>query len=109
MVSRMAGIGASGSLLDARRRSADRFKSSRSWPAAGPAPSGATPQTFGSGSWSDPREPVISRVMRPSARGFAEHDPAAIAWRGEGRQRGFGPDRHLAGAGGAAELLDAVG
>jgi hypothetical protein len=39
---RMAGIGASASLLDARRRSADRFESSRSPPPAGTAPSGAT-------------------------------------------------------------------
>jgi hypothetical protein len=35
----MAEIGASASLLDARRRSADRFESSRSPPEAGPAPS----------------------------------------------------------------------
>src|SRR5262249_35822783 len=35
----MAAIGASSTLLDARRRSADRFDSNRSPPAAGPAPS----------------------------------------------------------------------
>src|SRR6266704_3576325 len=46
---------------------------------------------------------------RPSARGFAEHDPAAAAWRGECRQRSLCPNPDLAGAGGAAELLDAVG
>src|SRR5438105_7445466 len=40
---------------------------------------------------------------------FAEHDPAAAAGRGEGRERGLGPHPDLAGAGGAAELLDAVG
>jgi hypothetical protein len=40
---------------------------------------------------------------------FAEHDPAAAAGRGEGRQRGLGANPDLAGAGGAAELLDAVG
>src|ERR1700728_3418792 len=45
----------------------------------------------------------------PSARLFAEHDPAAAAGRGEGRERGLGANRDLAGAGGAAELLDAVG
>src|SRR5882672_68732 len=38
-----------------------------------------------------------------------EHDPAAAAWRGEGRQRSLCANRDLAGAGGAAELLDAVG
>src|SRR6266700_141394 len=46
---------------------------------------------------------------RPSARGFAEHDPAAAAWRGEGGQRSLCPNPDLAGAGGAAELLYAVG
>ncbi len=60
---RMAGIGTSASLLDARRRSADRFESSRSPSAAGPAPSGATLQTFGSGTESDRREPGIYPVI----------------------------------------------
>src|SRR5438874_2940612 len=46
---------------------------------------------------------------RPSVRGFAEHDPAAAAGCGEGRQRGLGPDLDLTCAGRAAELLDAVG
>src|SRR5437764_8318753 len=46
---------------------------------------------------------------RTSARVFAEHDPAAAAGRGECRQRGLGPNLDLAGAGGAAELLYAVG
>src|SRR5580658_4363775 len=45
----------------------------------------------------------------PSVRLFAEHDPAAAAGRGEGRQRGLGANRDLAGASGAAKLLDAVG
>ena len=45
----------------------------------------------------------------PSARGFAEHDPAATAWSGECRQRGLGPNRDLACASRAAELLYAVG
>src|SRR6516225_3112010 len=45
----------------------------------------------------------------PSARGFAEHDPAAIAWRGECRQRSLCRNPDLPGAGSAAELLDAVG
>jgi hypothetical protein len=40
---------------------------------------------------------------------FAEHDPAAIAWRGEGRQRRLCPNLDLPWAGRAAELLDAVG
>jgi hypothetical protein len=46
---------------------------------------------------------------RPSARGFAEHDPAAAAWRGEGRQRSLCPNPDLPGASRAAELLYAVG
>src|SRR5207253_8179566 len=45
----------------------------------------------------------------PSARGFAEHDPAAIAGRGECRQRSLCANPDLPGAGGAAELLYAVG
>src|SRR5436190_8760193 len=45
----------------------------------------------------------------PSARGFAEHDPAATAWRGECRQRGLCPNPDPPCAGRAAELLDAVG
>ena len=45
----------------------------------------------------------------PSARVFAEHDPAAIAWRGECRQRGLCPNPDLPCASRAAELLDAVG
>src|SRR5580700_11477015 len=45
----------------------------------------------------------------PSARAFAEHDPAAAAWRGEGGRRGLCPNLDLPGAGRAAELLDAVG
>jgi len=40
---------------------------------------------------------------------FAEHDPAAAAGCSEGRQRRLGPDLDLTRAGGAAELLDAVG
>ena len=55
----MTAYGASASLLDARRRSADRFESSRSLPAVGPAPSGATPQTFGSSSKSITGEPSL--------------------------------------------------
>lgn len=40
---------------------------------------------------------------------FAERDPAAAAaGGGEGRERGLGPHLDLAGAGGAAELVDAV-
>src|SRR5207248_6223006 len=46
---------------------------------------------------------------RPSDRVVAEHDPAAAAWRGEGRQRGLRPNPDLPGAGRAAELLYAVG
>src|SRR5580700_7187346 len=45
----------------------------------------------------------------PSASGFAEHDPAATAWRGECRQRRLCPNLDLPGAGRAAELLYAVG
>src|SRR5436189_1285246 len=45
----------------------------------------------------------------PSARVFAEHDPAATAWSGECRQRGLCPNPHLPCAGRAAELLYAVG
>src|SRR5579862_1150560 len=45
----------------------------------------------------------------PSVRLFPEHDPAAAAGGGEGGQRGLGADLDLAGAGGAAELLDRVG
>src|ERR1700730_16780380 len=48
-------------------------------------------------------------VGAPSARVFAEHDPAAAAWRGEGGQRGLCANLDLARAGRAAELLDAVG
>jgi hypothetical protein len=40
---------------------------------------------------------------------FAEHDPAAAAWRGEGRQRRLCPNPDLPCAGRAAELLYAVG
>src|SRR5205085_7552182 len=45
----------------------------------------------------------------PSARVLAEHDPAAAAGRGEGRQRGLCANLDLPGAGRAAELLYAVG
>src|SRR5271154_719152 len=45
----------------------------------------------------------------PSARGFAEHDPAAAAWRGECRQRGLCPNPDLPCASRAPELLYAVG
>src|SRR5262245_8977344 len=38
-----------------------------------------------------------------------EHDPAAAARGGERRERGFGPDFDLPGAGGAPELFDAIG
>src|SRR5215831_1981796 len=58
---------------------------------------------------SDRREPVNSSVMRPSARVFAEHDPAAAAWRGECRQRSLCPNPDLPRASRAAELLYAVG
>src|SRR5436305_15247459 len=44
-----------------------------------------------------------------SARIFAEHDPAAAAWRGEGRQRSLCPNPDLPCARRAAELLYAVG
>jgi hypothetical protein len=44
-------------------------------------------------------------MVLPSGQG----GKAADALGGEGRQRGFCPDRDLAGAGGAAQLLDAVG
>src|SRR6516225_6059696 len=47
--------------------------------------------------------------MRPSARGLAEHDPAATAWRGECRQRSLCPNLDLPCASRAAELLYAVG
>src|SRR5207244_6059271 len=46
---------------------------------------------------------------QPSVRGFAEHGPAATAWRGECRQRSLCPNPDLPGAGRAAELLYAVG
>src|SRR5438132_8441999 len=46
---------------------------------------------------------------RRSAQGFAEHDPAATAWRGERRQRSLCPNPDLPCAGRAAELLYAVG
>jgi hypothetical protein len=39
----------------------------------------------------------------------AEHDPAAIAWRGECRQRSLCPNPDLPCASRAAQLLDAVG
>src|SRR6266481_2568357 len=45
----------------------------------------------------------------PVSRGFAEHDPAATAWRGECRQRRLCPKPDLPGASRAAELLYAVG
>src|ERR1700733_5202452 len=45
----------------------------------------------------------------PSVRLLAEHDPAAATGRGEGGQRGLCPNLDLPGAGGAAELLYAVG
>jgi len=93
MVPRTAGIGGSALLLDVRRRSADRFDSSRPPPAAGPATSS--------------RPALLSHG--PSARVFAEYDPAAAAGRGEGRQRCLCPNPDLPGAGRAAELLYAVG
>src|SRR4029077_9088925 len=46
---------------------------------------------------------------RQSARGLAEHDPAATAWSGECRQRGLRPNPGLPCASRAAELLYAVG
>jgi hypothetical protein len=46
--------------------------------------------------------------MRPSARVFAEHDPAATAWRGACRQRRLYPNPDLPCASRAAELLYAV-
>src|ERR1051325_6047469 len=49
------------------------------------------------------------RHRTPSVRLFAEHDPAAAARRSERRERRLGPNRDLAAAGRAAELLDAVG
>jgi hypothetical protein len=48
-------------------------------------------------------------VSRASARGFAEPDPAATAWRGEGRQRSLCRNPDLPCASRAAELLYAVG
>ena len=45
----------------------------------------------------------------PSVRLLPEHDPAAIAWRGECPQRGLSPNPDLPSAGRAAELLYAVG
>src|SRR5207237_8356956 len=48
--------------------------------------------------------PVISRCHRR----FAEHDPAAIAWGGECRQRSLCPNPDLPAASRAAELLYAV-
>src|SRR5438477_1382929 len=44
-----------------------------------------------------------------SARLFTEHNPAAAAWSGEGRQRSLCPNPDLPCAGRAAELLYAVG
>jgi hypothetical protein len=79
-------FGASASLLDARRRSADRFESSRSPPPAGPAP--------------------LSRralLLQAVSSGICRTDPPAIAWRGECRQRSLGPNLDLPGAGRAAE------
>jgi hypothetical protein len=55
-----------------------------------------------------PATEIETETLR-SARGFAEHDPAATAWRREGRQRSLCPNPDLPWAGGAAELLDAVG
>src|SRR5207249_7254543 len=49
------------------------------------------------------------KVKVGSARGFAEHDPAAAAWRGECGQRGLCPNPDLPCASCAAELLYAVG
>src|SRR5437899_3771312 len=46
---------------------------------------------------------------RPSARVFAEHDPAATAWGGECRQRRLWRNPDLPCASRAAELLYAVG
>src|SRR5437899_9738499 len=46
---------------------------------------------------------------RPSARVFAEHDPAATAWGGECRQRSLRPNPDLSCASRAAQLLYAVG
>src|SRR5262249_52955958 len=43
------------------------------------------------------------------ARVFAKHDPAAVAWRSERRERRLRPHPDLPCAGRAAELLDAVG
>src|SRR4029079_19455013 len=45
----------------------------------------------------------------PSARLLPEHDPAAAGGGSEGGQRRLGADPDLAGAGGAAQLLNAVG
>ena len=54
-------------------------------------------------------QPVISTVTGRQLGDLPNHDPAAAAWRGEGRQRGLRSNPDLTGAGGAAELLDAVG
>src|SRR5262249_18430935 len=44
-----------------------------------------------------------------SAGIFAEHDPATAAGGGKGRQRGLGAYHDLPRAGGASQLLDAIG
>src|SRR5215831_8284333 len=53
----------------------------------------------------EPHQPLYA----PSARVFAEHDPAAAAWRGECRERSLCPNPDLPCASRAAELLYAVG
>src|SRR6266436_10114009 len=50
-----------------------------------------------------------SECHRPSARVFAEHDPAAAAWSGECRERSLCPNPDLPCASRAAERLYAVG
>src|ERR1051326_568312 len=52
---------------------------------------------------------ILLRVEPRSTRVFAEHDPAAVAWRGECRKRSLCPNPDLPCAGRAAQLLDAVG
>jgi hypothetical protein len=56
-----------------------------------------------------PREAQRCGRGIPSARVFAEHDPAAIAWSGGWRQRSLCPNPDLPCASRAADLLYAVG
>src|SRR5262252_6206044 len=51
---------------------------------------------------------VMSRAQHLAGI-LPKHDPAAVARRGERRERRLGPDRDLPRAGGAPELFDAIG